>query len=427
MERIIDNIKKRYKDFELWMEDKETITIEEGVDGVRKENHAKKELAVRVFKDGLVGFGYASGEENIDNLLENIELSIKYSEKDDCNVLPNPEYKENSQYGTEKEFELEEIFQKMDEMKDFLRDKNYLKNIERISGSVESRKVSFFNSLKGYQHQIIQKYALGIVVVVNKDGDEKIEWDFGINDNLKYLDGQKIASKAYNRAINLLNSSPIYTGEYTILFEPRASCDFLEVFAQSFIAENVFKKRSLFADNIIFSDKINLFDNPMVPESSVSYFFDGEGFLGKNKQLIQNGVIQDFLYDNFYGMKMGKKSTGNSVRNKISTPPRNWFSTIVLDKGQDDIKRIIKGKKVINVVSLIGMHLVNPVTGDFSVGFEGYLLDDGDFVKALSGVSIAGNLKNFYKNIVAIDSDFSVYGQTGSPSILVDGIVVSGI
>lgn len=427
MERVIDNIKKRYKNFELWLEDKETITIEESDGSVRKESHSKKELAVRVFKDGLVGFGYTSGEENFKDLIDNIELSIRYSEKDDCNALPEPEYKENFKYGIEKNFDLDGISQKIYEMKDCLKEKSHLKNIERISGNIERRRISFFNSLKGFQYQTIQKYALGVVVVVNRDGDEKIEWDFGISDSLECIDAKKIADKAYNRAVNLLNSSPTYTGKYTILFEPRSSCDFLEVFAQSFIGENVFKKRTLLTDNIIFSEKINLFDNPMVPEGSLSYYFDAEGFLSKSKQLIQNGVVQDFLYDNYYGKKMGKKSTGNSIRNKISTPPKNWFSTIVLDKGNDDIESIIKGKKVIKVVSLIGMHLVNPVTGDFSVGFEGYLLDDGDYVKALSGVSIAGNLKDFYKNIVAIDSDFSVYGQAGSPSILVDDIVVSGI
>lgn len=427
MEKIIDALKKRYKNFEIWLEDRKTITIEETEDGLREESHSKKELAVRVFKDGSVGFGYSSGVENLENLIENVELSIKYSEKDDCNVLPEPDYEENIIHGIERGFDFNGLYLKINEMKDTLKDKSYLKSIERLSGSIENRKISFFNSLKGFKYQNIQKYALGVVVVVKKNGDEKIEWDFGINDKLECLDSKTIADRAYNRAINLLNSSPTYTGEYTVLFEPRASCDFLEVFAQSFIAENVFKKRTLLTDNIFFSEKINLIDNPKVSESSLSFFFDGEGFTGKSKLLVEKGMVKNFLYDSYYGKKMGKESTGNSIRAKVSAPPRNWFSTIVLENGQDDIRNYIKGRKIINIVFLIGMHLVNPVTGDFSVGFEGFLLDDGNYVKALSGVSIAGNLKDFYKNVIAIGKDFCVYGQTGSPTILVDGIVVSGI
>jgi PmbA protein len=248
-----------------------------------------------------------------------------------------------------------------------------------------------------------------------------------MNNNLEYINPIIIAEKAYDRAINLLNSSPTYTGEYIVIFEPRSSCDFLEILAQSFIGENIFKKRTLLKDNMTFSKKVNLYDDPMISESSLSYYFDGEGVYGVRKPLVEKGKIKDFLYDNYYGKKMGKRSSGNSIRNKVSAPPRNWFSTVVLEKGDDDISSIIRGKKVIKVISLIGMHLVNPITGDFSVGFEGYLIDDGNYIKALSGVSLAGNLKDFYKNIIAVGSDLSVYGQTASPSILVDGIVVSGI
>ncbi|MCX7770073.1 MAG: TldD/PmbA family protein [Proteobacteria bacterium] len=427
MEKIINVLRKRYKNFEIWREQKDMISLEENDDGIRKESHSKVEVAVRVFKDGIIGFGYISGEENIDDLIENVELSLKYSERDEYNTLPDPDYIDGTCFGKEKDVNVELLYKKMVEMKECLKEKQYLKSIERLSGNYEQRKISLFNSSRGVQEQIIQKYALGVVVVVKKEGDEKIEWDFEIDNDLENMDPKVIANKSYNRAVNLLNSSPTYTGEYTILFEPRASCDFLEVFAQSFIGENVYKKRSLLTDSINFSEKLTIYDNPMVQKGSISYFFDGEGFQGGNKKLVDRGKVDTILYDSFYGKKMGKKSTGNSIRSKISSPPRNWFSTVIIDKGDDDINTFIKGKRVIRVISLIGMHLVNTITGDFSVGFEGYLMEDGNYVKALSGVSIAGNLKDLYKNIVAVGNDLEIYGQAGSPSILVEGIVVSGI
>jgi PmbA protein len=427
MEKLISMLEKHYKDFEIWQEIKEVLTYEYNKDGLKNEFISKEEVAVRVFENGKIGFGYTCTKDDYDSLISNINLSLEFAETDADFVMPEPQFEKDQMLGEEKDIDLVALKQKNMKIKDIAVSKPFLKDIERITTSCEKKKVFFYNSRKGSQIQNVIKYAAGIVLVVNKDDDEKMEWDFSISDSLDLINPLEIVENAHLRALKLLNSSPTHSGEYLFLFEPRASADFLEVFAQSFVGENVYKKKSLFSQELVFSDKLTIIDDPLNERGSVKSYFDGEGFRTERKILMEKGKVKDFLYDNVYGKKLGAKSNGSSIRTKVSMPPKNWFSNVMIDRGKDNVKEHLKGKKVIGVVSLLGMHLVNPITGEFSVGFDGYILEDGNFVKSLSGVSVSGNLKDFYKNIIAVDSDLKIYGQSGSPTILVGPLMLSGI
>lgn len=427
MERLIAQLRKHYSDFEVWQEVRENVTIEDSGEGIRNELISKKETAVRAFSDGKIGFAYHSGELNsLDNLLNNLSVSIQHSIVDDDNVLPLPEYEDGQTYGSEDYFDVNALNNIIISMKDEINKKSHLKKTERISASYERKKIVFYNSKKGFQSQIFNKYAAGIVIVVERDGEEKMEWDFVINTKPENIETSKIVKRAHERALKLLNSSPTNTGIYDILLESRAAADFLEIFAQSFIGENIYKKKTLLTEKMEFSEKISIKDTPFIEESSNSYFFDGEGVKGREKYILKKGKVENYLFDHFYGKKMNVSSTGNAIRNKVMAPPKNGISTVIIENGAG-LGKELDNRTVIGVVSLIGMHLVNAVTGDFSVGFEGYILEKGLFKKALSNVSISGNLKDLFKNIIAVGDDLSVYGQAGSPSLLVSDIVVSGI
>ncbi len=427
MEKLISIIEKHYKDFEIWHEIKEVLTYEYNNDGIKSEFVSKEEIAVRVFENGKIGFGYSCIKDDYEGLISNIKLSLEFSESDADFIIPEPQFEKNESWGEEKDIDLIALKQKNMEIKDLALTKPFLKDIERITTSGEKKKVFFYNSRKGSQIQSIIKYGGGVVLVVEKDGDEKMEWDFNIADEMHLINPLEIVENAYLRALKLLNSSPTYSGEYLFLFEPRASAEFLEVFAQSFIGENVYKKKSLFMQDSVFSDKLTIIDDPLNERGSVKCYFDGEGFITEKKILMEKGKVKDYLYDNVYGKKLGAKSNGSSIRAKVSMPPKNGFSNVIIDRGEDNVKEYLKGRKVVGVISLLGMHLVNPITGEFSVGFDGYLLEDGNFVKSLSGVSLSGNLKDFYKNIIAVDSDLKIYAQSGSPTILVGPLMLSGI
>ncbi|MCX7991688.1 MAG: TldD/PmbA family protein [Proteobacteria bacterium] len=431
MEKIINIVNKEYKDFEIWRE-KKVVRVVENTDDSNKEDFiASLNTAVRVFKDGKRGFIYISGESyDEDLILENLSFALKSSFEDEANVLPVPDIKDGQEFKTDlTEYDGRRLRNKIRPILEVRKEYPHIKKIERISVSGEEVDIEFYNSKAGLAKQKYQKYSLGVVVVVAKGDDEKIEWDYSISDDLKDLDEREIFKKAYQRGVKLLNSSPSNTGRFNILMESRSVCDFLEVFAKSFIGENLYKKKSLFDEQKIFSPLLNIFEDPFAKNGSIKVFFDGEGFITSKKNLLSDGKVVDFLYDNFYGIKLGKKSNGGSIRKNVIVPPQNGYTNIYIAPNQTGniSQRINETEELIVIVSLIGMHLVNPVTGEFSVGFDGYLLKKGEFVKSLSQSTISGNLKELFSNITEVGNDLTFYGNTGSPSILFSGISVSGV
>lgn len=432
MRGIIDIISKNYKDFEIWQEQRLLKNIEISDEGKKEDIITSLNTAVRVFKEGKKGFVYISGnnKDDINVIYDNLKFALEGSFIDTANVLPIPDIKDGDSFGSKKGLcDSNSLLKKIEPIIELKKSHPKVEKIERATVTNEEIEISFYNSEKGFAHQIYQKYSLGLVLVVKDNNDEKIEWDYSISDNLDELDGSDIFNKAYNRALKLLNSSPINSGRYPVLMEGRCSCDFLEVLAKSFIAENLFKKKSLFDERKAFSPLLNIIDDPAAKKGSIKYFFDGEGFISTKKELMRDGEVKDFIYDFFYGTKLGRRSNGGSVRNKVILPPQNGCTNVyILPSKKDEIGLKIKELGlVVNIINLIGMHLVNPVTGEFSVGFEGYLTKNGEFVKSISQCTISGNIKDIFSNILAIGDDLQFYGNTGSPSILFAPICVSGL
>jgi len=426
---LADSLKKNYSDFEIWQERRITKSFEQTANGVVIDQVSKTETAVRVFSDGRVGFAFLSGEQlDTNRLTETLNFSLQNSFKDSDNLLPELTVEKRS-FGSFKDdiakASVLDIFGLMREESSKMK---HIKQIERLFLSDEKIEVTLFNSKNGFLEQKLNKVSLGSVIIVEKDGEEKVEWDFSIDEKLEHLDGKKVLDTAYNRALKILNSSPTYTGKYPILLETRAATEFLEVLVKSFLAENVFKKRSIITEGVCFSNLLNIAEEPLLSCGSRSFYFDGEGYTAYNKDVVKNGEVKELLYDSLYGRKFGKKSSANAVRTRVSSPPQNGYSNIYIKSGNCNMSEVVKNSgTVICITSLIGMHLVNPVSGEVSVGFEGYLLQNGEYKKALSNMILAGNLKQLFQNIIAVGDDLSFYGSVGSPSILVEGMSVTGI
>lgn len=432
MEELIKIISKRFKDFDIWQE-KKTVRVLEVSEGNKKIDYISSlNSAIRVFEEGKKGFVHISGSSfDDDMIIENIKFSLDRSFKDEANVLPEPTMEDGGYYG-DRESTLpsaSEFDEKIGVLDHISGSFKKLKKIERISASGEETEITFYNSRKGFCSQRFIKTAIGIVVVAENRGDEKIEWDYKVAEDLKSIDPVTILENAYGRAINILNGTPVQSGRYYIFFDSRSAAEFLEVLAKSFIAENVYKKKTIFDADTELSEKLNISDNPFITSGSLKYYFDGEGFKTMEKRLMTAGHVTEYLYDSYFGKKLGKSSNGSSVRIKVSSPPLNSHTNIYIEPlAETQIENNFKNlTQVISVVSLIGMHLVNPVTGEFSVGFDGFISEKGEYRKAVSNVSLSGNVKDVFKNIIDMGDHLEFYGNTGSPSLLVSDIVVSGI
>jgi PmbA protein len=155
--------------------------------------------------------------------------------------------------------------------------------------------------------------------------------------------------------------------------------------------------------------------------------FDGEGVPAQNTALVTDGVVNGFLFDTVYAARMGAATTGNSARSGVKGLPHLGISNFFIENGTSSPAALFAGiSRGMLLTSLIGMHTANPVSGDFSVGATGCLIENGQLTQPVKGVAIAGNVLELFGNIEMIASDRRFYSAVGSPSLKIASLEISG-
>ena len=143
--------------------------------------------------------------------------------------------------------------------------------------------------------------------------------------------------------------------------------------------------------------------------------FDSEGVQSKELKIVENGILKNYLIDTYSGKKLNLKSNGRS----------GGTTNIYFEKGKISYEELLKiHPKVLYITETIG-HGSNLVTGDYSVGACGFLVENGEFKYPISEITIAGNFNDIFKNITLSD-DLKFDYAANSPTMLIEGMVVAG-
>ena len=157
-------------------------------------------------------------------------------------------------------------------------------------------------------------------------------------------------------------------------------------------------------------------DLPHIPKALASGPFDEEGVATRARDIVRDGVVQGYFLASYSARKLGMKSTGNAGGN---------HNLIMKDTGEDFAALLKKLGTGLLVTEMMGQG-VNGVTGDYSRGAAGFWIENGVIAYPVEEITIAGNLKDMYKNIVAIGTDISRRSSRQCGSILVEGMTLAG-
>ena len=203
-----------------------------------------------------------------------------------------------------------------------------------------------------------------------------------------------------------------------------------------FSAENARKGLSALAGKdgqVIASEAVTLVDDPCYPENPMPMPFDAEGSPTRKKDVICQGVLQTLLYDLRSASMAGKEATGNAAKSGYDKPLMISPFTMYLAPGQYTPEQLLeKAGKGVYIRTLSGLHAgTNPVTGDFSLQSEGYLIENGKKTTHVSAFTVAGNFYQMLKDITAVGKDLTLPSPTdmntyGSPTVLVENLSVAG-
>lgn len=230
---------------------------------------------------------------------------------------------------------------------------------------------------------------------------------------------ESVGKKASERAIKRLNGRQIATTKVPVLYEAKMARSLIGHFTGAISGGSQYRKASFLLGAVgdeVFPDFVRLHEQPFIHQALGSASFDKEGVALKDKDLVTNGVVQSYLLGSYSARKLGLQTTGNA----------GGVHNLSMESTGQDFDEMLKllGTGLL-VTELIG-NSVNGITGDYSRGASGYWVEGGEIQYPVEEITIAGNLRDMFKHIVAIGSDIDYQGNTRTGSILVEEMTIAG-
>lgn len=229
---------------------------------------------------------------------------------------------------------------------------------------------------------------------------------------------EEVGKIAALRTLDLMGGKKIQTETLPVIIENRGVSRVLGGLQDPMWAGNIQQKRSFLADKkgqTIGSKHFTIQDDPFIPRALGSKFYDGDGFPTKKRNLITEGTLNEYLVDWYYSRKLGWEPTSGSISNLIIPPGNRSVDEIIKDMD-----------RCLLITDFIGGNS-NSTTGDFSVGIIGKLFSKGQFVQNVAEMNMADNHLKFWNKLVEVANDPWIYSSARLPSLVFDGVVVSGI
>lgn len=238
---------------------------------------------------------------------------------------------------------------------------------------------------------------------------------------------ETIGRSAGERAVRRLNARKMETAKIPVVFEPRVAGSLIRHLASAINGASVARGTTFLKDKMgerIFPDSVTIVDDPLRRRGLNSRSFDGEGLPSRALKLVDRGVLKTWILDLSSARQLKLRSTGHAARG-VSSPPGPSTSNLYLEPGELSPAALLAGiKEGFFVSELIGMG-VNGVTGDYSRGAAGFWIENGALVHPVSEVTIAGNLKEMFREFTVADDLVFRYG-TDSPTVMIESLTVAG-
>ena len=278
------------------------------------------------------------------------------------------------------------------------------------------------NSLGMLQGYCASSHSLSCTVIAEQEGQMERNYAYTSSRDINELKSSAwVGRQAAEKTIAHLGAKQIATMQVPVLFSADVSVGLVRHLVGAISGGAIYRKSSFLLDSIgkqVFPSWMTIFENPHILKGVGSSPFDSEGTKTVKRNIIEQGILQTYLLSHYSARKLGLVSTGHAggIHNWLVSPSQP-------DASFDEmLKKLDKG---IVVTSLMGQG-VNGVTGDYSRGASGFWVENGQIQYPINEITIASNLKDMYKNIVAIGNDVETRSNIHSGSILIDNMSIAG-
>ena len=361
-------------------------------------------------------------KDNLDTLIEKCIQTTKNTPEDEFNSLPDQDL-------------LAKEVKDLDLYDDtHIKNENKIEYLARLEASASSDKkiVNTESSFtedksnfilansdgfcKGYKSS---SFIASSVTVAKDDKSMERDYDYTSKSHLKDIeDAEALGKFAAEQSIRKLSPKKIGSEKIAIIFDKRIAKGILSTFSSA-ISSSAISRGTSFLKNMInqkvFSNEINIYDKPDILKGLGSRSFDSEGVETNTLKLVEQGILKHYLMDTYNGKKLNLKSNGRC----------GGTSNLYFDNGKISYKDLLSShSRCLYITETIG-HGSNIVTGDYSVGATGFLIENGEFKYPINEITIAGNFKDMFQNIT-LANDLEFKYATNSPTMMIEGMVVAG-
>ncbi len=389
-------------------------------------------LSFRVIKDQKTAFAVSSDmtEKTLHRLVKNAIKRAELANPDEFAGLP----------------ELKEIDSDESSMKLYDPDISSLESRKKIDLALETERIALQNDRITNSHGSSFETREIKTILANSKGfsrgyketffslgvglqggatDEKVEdyWGSTARFFSELESAEEIAKNAIERTLRQLKPKKIKTQNIPIIFEPRMTSWLLGFLFSCISGTSVYQKTSFLSDKLgkkIGNEKISVVDDGLLPGRLGTHPFDAEGIPTQKTQVIDKGVLKNFLCNTYAARKLKLKTTGNAEGNSVG--PNNFY----LEPGRTAPQEIIASLDRGLILTRTLGHGLNPITGDISRGAFGLWVENGEIVHPVSEITISGNLGTVLNTVEEIGSDFEFRSAVTGPTIKIAEMTVAG-
>ncbi|MEI7838915.1 MAG: metalloprotease PmbA [Methylococcaceae bacterium] len=276
------------------------------------------------------------------------------------------------------------------------------------------------NSLGFLQARVASRHSLSCSVLAQRGDDMQRDYWYSVARNAAQLEtAREVGIKAAERTLRRLGGRSLSPRQCPVLFSAEMAGSLLSSFIGAISGGSLYRKSTFLLDALdtqIFPDFVHIHEQPHLRGALGSASFDSEGVTTRSRDLVRDGILKDYVLSTYSAKKLGLKSTGNagSVRNLTLTSNAGDFESMLKMLGTGLL-----------VTELMGQG-VKMMTGDYSRGAAGFWVENGVIQYPVEEITIAGNLKNMFKNMVAIGNDVDLRGNIRTGSILIERLSIAG-
>ncbi len=297
------------------------------------------------------------------------------------------------------------------------------KRITNSNGVSVSSYVSHHGYANSYGSEGVvhsSRHSISCALVASEHDKMHTDYDYSTVLQARHLaHAESIAQKAVERTLSRLGARKIKTQLAPVLFSSRVSSGLLSSFINAISGSNLYRKNSFLLDSVgqqLFPSFVKIYELPHLLGALGSSPFDGEGVPTRNNVLVEQGVLQQYVLGSYSARRLGLKTTANA----------DGVHNLTIDPNHGNLHDLLKTMdKGLLVTELMGQG-VNGLTGDYSRGASGYWVENGMIQYPVEEITIAGNLKDMFRQIVAVGEDINHNIATRCGSILIEKMMIAG-